>query len=241
MNYERPQLLDKLAAEYVLGSMSTRARRRFSRLLLDSTAAQRAVAGWQTQLAPLNASVTPVPPPNRLWQAVAARTRPAHDAPGWLDKITAGFSGWIKPAFAFGLGAVLTVGVLHQMPQAIDMEPRTNVLAASYVGFLTDAAGSPVLAASSLRHGKILSVKILRPLNIPAGQVAQLWALPKDGAPVPIGVIPSAGKAHQLLLAAPAEDIFAKVPKLAVSYEPTSTAQAPSGEFVLSGPCVKIW
>ena len=241
MNYDHPQLLDKLAASYVLGTMSAGARKRFSRVLVDSMAAQRAVAEWQTRLAPLSQSIAPVSPPDRLWRAIAARTRPAHAAPGWLAKIAGNYAAWLKPALAFSLGVVLAVGVVHQMPQTINMQARSNVLAASYVGLLTDAAGTPVLAASSLRHGKVLSVKVLRPLDIPAGRVAQLWALPTGGAPIPVGVIPSGEKATQLRLAAPAEDIFAKVPKLAVSYEPAPMAKAPSGDFVLSGHCIKLW
>ncbi|OGB25802.1 MAG: hypothetical protein A3I66_05365 [Burkholderiales bacterium RIFCSPLOWO2_02_FULL_57_36] len=243
MNYNRPQLLDKLAAAYVLGTMSAGARKRFSRVLADSMAAQRAVAEWQTRLVPLNQSIAPVSPPARLWQAIAVRTRPRPPvaAPGWLEKIAGSYAAWLKPAFAFSLGVVLAAGLIQQMPQLLHMEASSNVLAASYVGLLTDAAGAPVLAASSLRHGKILSVKILRPLHIPPGRVAQLWALPTDGAPVPIGVVPANEKATQLHLAAPAEKIFSKVPKLAVSYELAPMANAPSGDFVLSGHCIKIW
>jgi len=32
MNYDNPEVLDHLAAEYVFGSLSSRARRRFERL-----------------------------------------------------------------------------------------------------------------------------------------------------------------------------------------------------------------
>lgn len=241
MNYDRPQLLDKLAAGYVLGTMSARARKRFSRLLIDSMAAQRAVAEWQTCLAPLNQSIAPVSPPARLWQAIAVRTRPAVAASGWLQRIAGSYADWLKPAFAFSLGVVLAAGLIHQMPQLIHMQASSNVLAASYVGLLTDAAGAPAVAASSLRHGKILSIKVLRPLHIPAGRVAQLWALPTDGAPVPVGVIPANEKTAQLRLTAPAEEIFAKVPRLAVSYELAPMAKAPTGDFVLSGHCIKIW
>ncbi|MCR9261065.1 MAG: hypothetical protein NXH95_15175 [Pseudomonadaceae bacterium] len=51
MNYERPELLDRLAAEYVLGTLHGAARRRFDRLFLESAAAREAVDSWQIRLA----------------------------------------------------------------------------------------------------------------------------------------------------------------------------------------------
>jgi anti-sigma-K factor RskA len=108
MNYERPELLDKLSGAYVLGTMSARARPRFARLLAESAAAQRAVARWHDDLAPLNAAVPAMAPPPEVWRAIAASTGAAPaTAParswwrGWLDN-------WTRPALAFGLGIALT-------------------------------------------------------------------------------------------------------------------------------------
>ena len=238
MNYDHPRLLEKLAAEYVLGTMSARVRRRFAQILLESLPAQRAVAEWTTRLEPLSRSIPLVSPPSQVWRAIDRRTRPA--AAGWSDKIRMSFSDWMKPALGFCFGIVMTVGLIQQAPQLFGLESHSDTLAASYVGLLTDATGTPVVAASSLRRGTVLSIKLLKPLAIPGGQVAQLWALPRDGAPIPVGVIPASGKT-EIRLGAPAEKIFAKVPTLAVSFETTASAKAPSGDFVLSGHCIKIW
>ena len=96
------------------------------------------------------------------------------------------------------------------------------------------------------RQGRQLSVKLLQPLAIPAGRVAQLWALPKDGTPFPVGVVPAGvaqGKSVVLPLTDTSEKLFFTVPRLGVSFEPAPAqpGAAPSGEFVLSGPCVKLW
>ena len=92
----------------------------------------------------------------------------------------------------------------------------------------------------------MLTVKLLQPIVVPAGRVAQLWALPKDGsAAFPVGVLPGSGSAT-IALADTSEKLFFNVARLAVSLEPAAAAAAkpgdtPSAEFVLSGHCVKLW
>jgi anti-sigma-K factor RskA len=139
-------------------------------------------------------------------------------------------------------GVFLCVLLLRSQPGLIGAETASESLPPSYVGLLTDAAGKPTVLASSRRHGQQLTVKLLQPVTIPPGKVAQLWALPKDGAPFPIGVVPGQGSAR-LALPERSEKIFFPVSRLGVTFEakPAQTGDTPSGEFVLSGHCVKLW
>ena len=50
MNYNRADLLDRLASEYVLGTLHGAARRRFDKLLSESPAARAAVQAWEQRL-----------------------------------------------------------------------------------------------------------------------------------------------------------------------------------------------
>lgn len=249
MNYERPELLEKLAGAYVLGTMSARARPRFARLLRQSTIAQRAVARWNDDLAPLARSVPPIQPPAGLWQQIAAKTGPAPQAAaapatpqkaGWLQRLDGLFGSLLKPALGFALGAVVAVGVVSENAHLFGMHHMSESIPASYVGLLTNDSGEAVLTAGSHRRGETMTVKLLKPLDIPPGKVARLWALPKDGAPVAVANVPASGSV-KLHLGAPAEDIFFKVPKLGVTFETDPAATAPGAPFVLTGHCVKFW
>ena len=246
MNYERPELLEKLAGAYVLGTMAPRARRRFARLLAESTQAQRAVAQWNNELAPLNASVAPLQPPPDVWQAIAAKTAPgtakaaatpAPAARGWWRGL---LDGWGRPAVAFGLGAVLTVGFVATNPQVLGMHHMDAALPASYIGILSDAQGEATLTVGSHRHGETMKIKVLKPIAIPYGKVARLWALSTDGAPVPLANVPASGDI-MVRLNGHAEVIFRHVSRLAVSFESDHSAKVPSVPFALSGHCVKFW
>jgi anti-sigma-K factor RskA len=140
-------------------------------------------------------------------------------------------------------GALACVLVLRSQPGLIGMEPRADALPQSYVGLLTDGAGRPRLLASSRRQGRVLTVKLLEPLSVPTGRVAQLWALPKGGgSAVPVGVVPGSGSAT-IRLADTSDRLFFNVAQLAVSLEPAPSkpGDAPSTEFLLIGHCVKLW
>lgn len=245
MNYRHPELLDRLAAEYVLGTLIGGARRRFERLLVEEPAARRAVTAWEQRLAPLAMSVPPLAPRPRVWQAIEAATGSARGA---APARAAWWASWLKPAVGFAFGVVATVGIVRLVPQqfvSVDqVAQREQSLPQSYVGLLTDGQGQPTVLVSSTRHGTRVTVKFLRPVTVPAGKVLQVWALPKDGAAFPLGVASAAappGKS-EFHLSDTSEKLLSQVPRLAVSFEDKAAAPGSTpAEFVLSGFCVKLW
>jgi anti-sigma-K factor RskA len=239
MNYLRQPLLDHLAREYVLGTLAGGARRRFQRLLVDAPEAARAVASWQERFTVLSASLPPMAPRQAVWQGLEKRlfNPPSRRGAWWRS--------WLSLHTWSGVlaGVLLCTVVLRQAPGLIGLETRTETLPAGYVGLLTDAEGKPAVLASSRRHGRLLSVKLLQPLSVPAGQVAQLWALPADGrAPFPVGVV-AGGADTVIALSDTSEALFAKVSLLAVSLEPEAArpGDKPTSAFMLKGQCMKLW
>lgn len=244
MNYKRADLLDRLASEYVLGTLHGGARRRFGKLLIELPAARAAVDEWEQRLAPLANPVPPVAPPLRVWSATEARiaSTAAHTARhSWWSTL------W-KPALGFAFGAALTFALVQLVPGAFvsldGLAQREQALPQSYVGLLLDREGSPTLLISSTRHGTRVTVKSLRPVAVPAGKVAQVWALPKEGAAFALGVaVPTKPPGNTSFeMSATSEKLLANVTRLAVSFEdaPARAGSTPS-EFVLIGPCVKLW
>jgi anti-sigma-K factor RskA len=238
MNYDDPELLDRLAAEYVFGSLSSRARRRFERLRQRLPAAEKAVREWERHLMPLSGSVPPERPAARVWAAIDERTG------GGARRASIASWRWLRPAWGFAFGILATLGVVRLFPEVMPIEAivqERGMLPQSYVGLLTDVQNNPVLLASSTRYGRVLSIKRLRPVEVPPGRVAVLWALPRDGAPFAVGVVPLAERAT-VTLADTSEKLFFNVPRLAVSFETGMPAPgaAPS-PFVLTGHCVKLW
>jgi len=243
MNYLLPERLDRLAREYALGTLAGPARRRFERLLRQAPAAMQAVGAWQERLSGLAGAVPPMQPSESLWRTLEERlfVSAVRASPGPLQWLWGVLS--VRSLGGVLAGVLLCVALLRFQPGLIGLEPQSDVLPQSYVGLLTDAEGKPAVLASSKRHGRLMTVKLLQPVTIPAGSVAQLWALPRDGsAAFPVGVVPGSGTGT-VALADTSEALFFNVSRLAVSIEaaPAKAGDKPSGDFVLSGHCVKLW
>jgi anti-sigma-K factor RskA len=116
-----------------------------------------------------------------------------------------------------------------------------GTLPASYVGILTDAANNPIVLASSTRRGRLMSIKVLRNVEVPPGKVLQLWALPDEGNAIPLGVVPHTGKVS-FQMADTSEKLLFNVSRLAVSVEDApARAGATPAPYVLTGNCVRLW
>lgn len=73
MNYDRPELGERLAADYVLGLMPARARRRFERLFAGDATLAAHVGAWSDRLSPIDGTVEEAAPPARVWRAIERR------------------------------------------------------------------------------------------------------------------------------------------------------------------------
>jgi anti-sigma-K factor RskA len=73
MNYTRPERGERLAADYVLGMMPPRARRRFERVMSTNATLAATVAAWSDRLAPLDTLILEEAPPARVWRAIDQR------------------------------------------------------------------------------------------------------------------------------------------------------------------------
>ena len=259
MRYDRPELVDRLASEYALGTLHGRARARFEKLLVTHRALREAVSEWQDRLAPLGEGLEPVAPPpallaqieTRLGLGAASASKPAaasaaRDRPSTAPRRSADAPSFWQRWFGMpqlgmmAAGLMLGIGVATLAPTLLRTggEEATAQLPQSYAGILSDASGRATMLVSSLRHGKIVDIKVVRPIEVAPGKKPMLWAVPAEGAPFLLGEVPASGKGR-LTLTGTSEQLLSKVTTLAVSME-AGPATTPS-EFILKGPCAKFW
>jgi anti-sigma-K factor RskA len=184
MDYGRADLADRLAAEYVLGTLRGGARRRVDALLPAHPQLRRAVAEWQARLAPLAASVPPVEPSAAVWQRIEAslfaeRNRADDGLPWWRR-----LGLWQGLAFAATVAAIGLGVLLNQPPPA--QPPIVIVLNAN-----PEAAGvlPARFVASVTPDGRALVLRPLDAVALDAGRALELWAVPPQGAPRSLGVV----------------------------------------------------
>jgi anti-sigma-K factor RskA len=234
----KPELRERLAAEYVLGTLRGGARDRMRRWLREDAALARAVAEWEARLTPLAQAVQPVRTPARVWDGIEARLGASHAdrATGWWDRV-----GFWRP-----LG-ILASGAMAALLAAVILLPAekpapAEAMPAAYIAVLSDPKTQrPVLVAAAARQDARLSVRALDPAILVAGRSLELWAVPRKGVPKSLGLVEA--EHATLQLAAQADRSLGDIPLLAVSLEPKggSPTGAPTGPVLYSGPCVKYW
>jgi anti-sigma-K factor RskA len=231
MNFrDNAALRDKLAGEYVLGTLKGGARRRFEGWLHDDAALRALTDDWRARLTPLGEFAPAVTPPGRVWRAIEQRLR-LNRAPAWQ------FWRHDAPAFWRPLGLAALAATLVLAFTLVQW--RSNAPAVDYVATLSDdKAQAALLVTADRRHGA-LNVRLADGVALAADRALQLWAVPKAGAPRSLGVLPRSGAAR---LALPAGALGADVALLAVSVEPlggSPNPDAPTGPIIYKGSWVQ--
>ena len=211
MNYRRPELCDRLAAEYVLGTLHGRARARMQQLLRDDLL-------LQARVAPREAA--------RPWWA------------RWFDTRTLGA---LTAGLMLGLMLTLIGPALQEPAVSDGPDIADSQLPQSYVGVLATADGRTGVIVSSLRQGKVMDVKQVQPVPVAAGHTLYLWAIEANGTTRPIGAVPQGkfvqvplAQTSEVLFATATELA------LSIEAE-TAAPLLPSGPYVYRGLCGKLW
>jgi anti-sigma-K factor RskA len=233
MRYNDPQLRDKLAAEYVIGTLRGRARARFQSLLRYDAGLRRIVAEWEEHLTPLAAAASEVAPPTRVWQGIARRI--------------GGRSSQARVAFWRGLAVASTAFALV-LAIFVGMRPAPELPMAS-VAVMSNDKGEPSMVVSwpSMKEARDphVRVKVLQEHpTMAAGTAWELWMLPRgQAAPVSMGLITT--DVNQVMKVRPelARRMGAgEAWGVAMSVEPAggSPTGAPTGPVIYKGQCFRI-
>jgi anti-sigma-K factor RskA len=152
MNYNRPELGERLAADYVLGGMPARARRRFEREMAGNATLAALTAGWSERLGPLDSLTADETPPAYVWRRIEQRI-------GLVAPVRVARTrrvGFFWRGFAVAAVAVCAVIAVCV---AVDPGPVRNEVAAlaektGLDGWITSARhAAPDLGLSTMRLG----------------------------------------------------------------------------------------
>jgi anti-sigma-K factor RskA len=217
MNILTPELTDRLAAEYVLGTLGGGARRRFDALLPAHPALRDAVACWEKRLLPMALKSELVQPAPRVWTAI-------EDQLGWRAATTS--SPW-RLRFWQTFAAAATVAAVM-----LGTLPRHEPVAAPMIVVLHATKGSETIVAGLSPDRRQMSIQPLQKVALTSDQSLELWALKKDGPPASLGVI-----AADKLTAINQKTLPQDTKGLAVSLEPLggSPTGAPTGPVLFVG------
>ncbi|MET0964495.1 MAG: anti-sigma factor [Noviherbaspirillum sp.] len=235
MNIERNQeLVDKLAAEYVLGTLRGGARRRFDALMAQHALMRRAVDEWRDRLHPLAEFAPLAQPRPQVWDNISRQLglQAAPDA-GWLARLRGSLGFWRGLSLASTTLAALLVAVLLTRQFGVEAPP-------SFVAMLADDRSQPVAVVTGYARSNRLTVKLVAPQTVAADRSLELWAVPRDGNPRSLGLLAADGS---ITLAMPDNATPESAPLLAVTLEPkggSPKADGPTGPIVFKGAWLRI-
>jgi len=237
MKHDDPKLIDSLAAEYVLGTLGGRARRRFDRWRAHEWHVERRVQAWEERLSGLALRLTPMRPSPQVWSEIEKRIgaagttagagRTARPQSAWSNNLRALAAGIV--VFVVAVGAY-TAWRMAEAPQFQQLATITNPKAVE--------PAWQIEADADMRHLRAVALGGAAPQ---AGKSFELWALPDNGAaPVSLGLMPESGKLERTLTETQRLALQG-ASKVAISLEPQggSTTGAPTGPVLFVADRVK--
>jgi anti-sigma-K factor RskA len=250
----RPELLDRLAASYALGSLKGGARRRLESYARQSATVRTSVLLWQERLAAMTELAPPIAPSPNVWKRIQIALDLERDALGAaraaqvregllqtsLRKIGRSLSWWRGGALvgAVATVAALAVGVKNMQQADAELGQLSAKLQAAqqvqYVAVLSDDQSAASVLVTFDASKNSLTLKRVGGYQEAADKSLQLWALPPQGGPQSLGVLASD---KVMRIAAPAQQVVS-IPMLAISLEPKGgvpSATGPTGPVLFKG------
>ncbi len=249
---EHPQLLDRLAAAYALGSLRHGARRRFESLARNQPPVQAAALLWQLRLAGLTELQPSVAPDPLVWKRIDNLVRAdierhalqaARDAATQAPQRSKGWRSlalWQTLAFGGVLAtvlAMLSASSTQDRSRATVAELQRKLDAAPVIEYVAVLSGQGSKASILVQFdpkNRRLTLRQTGAVDVAADKSLQLWALPPGEAPRSLGVL---GDAPVQRIAANQGEV-AGVPALAISLEPLGgvpSERGPTGPVLYQG------
>jgi anti-sigma-K factor RskA len=238
MKFANKELREKLAAEYVLGTLAAPARRRFEVKLRENPALRRAVSDWEARLLPLADSLPEIEPPARVWQAIQARIRPA-EAP--RAGLLANLAFWRFSSLASGLFALGLLVVLLLPDRQGTIAPESRMVVVMNDVQTARPAMTAIWEPGRPDKERTIRIRVIGHAEMAQGTAWELWLMPgPDQQPVSLGLI-TTHETQTVVVPAALAAALDSAAGLAMSVEPGggSPTGVPSGPILYAGDLIK--
>lgn len=257
---QHPELLDRLASSYALGTLRGGARRRFEAMAREQAPVRAAALIWQSRLASLNELQPQAQPSAAVWTRIdnlvqgqkqsavqqAVRAQAASTAAesagigSWLRSLTVWRTATAAGAFATIAAVSVGIGMREELGGEIarlqtQLQSTPHI---EYVAVLADDKSAASMLVTFDPKAKKLTLQRVGGYQEADDRSLQLWALPPSGGPKSLGVL---GSGKLLRLTAGESDVR-EVPTLAISLEPKGgvpSETGPTGPVLFKGTLIQ--
>jgi len=191
--YKQADIVEHLASQFVLGSLSYRVQKRVLSLCKNNTLLEQRIDFWQEKLVVLDLNTSELQPEESTWAAIADAVN-IPNKKAQPEKIDNSFysllSTWFSiPIYRLATGFSVVCLMLISMIFVNPLSSKVDQL--SYVAVLTAQDGNAHLVATTYGESKKLVVNIVNAPKIAKGESLELWVISKTDAQArSLGVIP---------------------------------------------------
>lgn len=225
MNYTDENLRHVLAAEYVLGTLSPRARRRLEQLRVEHIEIERAIQDWEWHFNGLAQRLTPEPPSQLVWQRIEQTLLERDIAKQQANVVTLKTHSARLWQSITGLAtAAVLVMAFMLFTQVEHVEPLPD-----QITVMQSKDNKPLWLIEIFAQR--IDAKSTQNVTKSTKNDYELWMVPKDGsAPISLGLLPQKG---QRSMAKHSQFDTLDIAALAVSIEPLGGSPTGSPTQVL--------
>jgi anti-sigma-K factor RskA len=238
---EAPELTESeaFAAEHALGILGSDERRQAETRMASEPVFAAQVEAWRERLSPMAEALPEIPAPHALWLRIE-RSLGANDNTAAVRGLRF-WRGATAGSLTLAAASIAAAVMLGNRPvTTIVPPPQGQLLDAS----LVSQSGAPVplfVAAYDPTRKALIVTSLVTPNNDPA-HVHELWVIPADGKPRPLGIL-QPGKTVAMPMPDKLLPSLAAGSALAVSVEPPGGSpkiDVPTGPITAVGKLAKI-
>ena len=199
--YQNTKVVEHLASQYVLGTLSVGVQKRVKALCQHNILLEQRINYWQERFVSIDEQASVLPPSENSWSVIAEALdidtnmdsivmksiQPERKKQGFLSSITTWFSDTLfstplfptpmhRLATAFSVVTLVLVTLVFVNPLA------TNNQQLSYVAVLTELDGNAHIVATTYGESKKLVVNVINAPDIEKEQALELWVVSKTDA-----------------------------------------------------------
>lgn len=238
---EAPELSESeaFAAEHALGVLSAADRRAAETRMASDAPFAAEVEAWRERLYPMIDQIASVPVPPAVWAGIE-RALPANDNSQAVRGLRFWRGATIGSLTLAAASLAMAVFLANQPPVLVQPPAPGQLLNAS----LVSQTGQPqplFVAAYDPTRKALIVTSLVTPGNDP-GHVHELWVIPSDGKPRPLGIL-EPGKTVAMKMPPSMLPSLIDGSALAVSVEPpggSPKVDTPTGPITAVGKLAKI-
>lgn len=258
--YKKPEVYERLAMEYSLGTLHGRARKRFERLMEEYPYMAAIVESHDKDFAGLVDLLPEVKPDPSVWNKISAQLDAQQD-----QETKAEISHDLQQGFQQGydqfdnpidnnidnqgiLGSlwnvlvnkgVMTAMLLLVVASVLMFKTGSVVATTEFSATLLSAhSHQPMATVQVQKSTMMMTIKLMEPVKVPEGMKAVVWCIARDQSKpmMNMGTLAANGVTEKMLQKASWRGI-AEASQFAVSIEPVDavSSSSPSGELIFLG------